>query len=486
MHSFGARIFPRLLVITGVLVLVTFLCFRVADVNATTAGFIYLLAILSIAPRWGVVESTFASVAAVLFFNFFFLPPVGTLTIVDPQNWVALLAFWGTSVTVSQLFAKVRRQAVQAIHREREMEQLYSLSRAMLLLDPATPISQQIAAHIARILEAPAVALYEKQANRFYRAGPEDIAGVEELLREAASRGTQIRHEERHLTVAAVRLGGEPIGSLATVGATLSDSALQGIANLAAIGIERANVYQQSHRAEAARQSDEFKSTLLDAIAHEFKTPLTSIKAASTALLSEEGNGIAGEQRELLTVVDEEADRLSVLVTEAIQMARLEAGSIHLKRSLCQAEEIVAGALEPLKRTLEGHSVQIEAEQDLPLIDADCELLQLAFRQLVNNAAKYSPPSSPLQIQISSKDGSVQFQVEDNGIGIPVAEQGKIFGRFYRSAATRQSVSGAGLGLAIAKDIVLAHGGTIAVQSDESRAGSTFTLSIPVARVTPL
>ncbi len=481
MPSLQIRIFYRLAIIAGILVLATLLCFRIAHVNATTAGFIYLLAILAVAPRWGLVESTFASVAAVLLFNFFFLPPVGTLTIVDPQNWVALVTFWGTSVTVSQLFAKVRQQAIQAIDRQREMEQLYSLSRAMLLLDPATSIPQQIAAHVARVMEAAAVALYEKQSNRLFRAGPQDIDGAEELLRESASRGTQMRNPDRQLTVTAIRLGGEPIGSLAMLVSSLSDSALQGVANLAAIGMERSNVYEQSSRAEAARQSDEFKSTLLDAIAHEFKTPLTAIKAASTTLLDEDTGFSSDNYRELLTVVDEETDRLSVLVTEAIQMARLDAGSIRLNRSDCVPADVVQGALEPLKRTLESHNLSIEIPSNLPPVNADCELLQLAFRQLVSNAAKYSPPGSSLRISVENSETGMIFKVEDQGTGIPQQEQEKIFERFYRLAATRQSVSGAGLGLAIAKDVVQAHGGIITVQSSGSGAGSVFSISIPLA-----
>ncbi len=470
----------RFTAITCVLALVTFVCFRLVKVNATTAGFIYLLAVLFTGARWGLLESTYASLVSVLLFNFFFLPPIGTLTVADPQNWIALLAFLATSVIASQLSDTVRRQAIQATGRQREMEQLYSLSRAILLLDPATSVAQQLAAHIARVLEAPAVVLYEKASGAFYRAGPEEIPGVEELLKEAATRGTQLRETNRRTIVTAIRLGAEPIGSLALAIPSLSDSALNGLVNLAAIGIERSRAYEQANRAEAARQSDELKSTLLDAIAHEFKTPLTSIKAASTTLLS--AHAVAPEHaRELTTVIDEEADRLSSLVTEAIHMARLEAGRIQLQSNPSHAQDIAIGAAEPVQRASGARPFELNIEPNLPVLEVDRELLQMALRQLVDNAVKYSPPGSPIRIAARRNGSQVLFSVEDKGAGIPEGERFKIFDRFYRSPAGRQNVTGAGLGLSIAKDIVQAHGGEVWAEA-APEGGSVFSMSIPLKK----
>jgi two-component system sensor histidine kinase KdpD len=478
------QILVRLFVASCVLAVATLVCFRLDRINATTAGFVYLLVVLFIAARWGLVESTFASVVSVLLFNFFFLPPIGTFTIADPQNWIALLAFLATAVIASRLSDTVRKQAVQAIDRQREMEQLYSLSRAILLLDPATSVAQQLATHISRVFESPAVVLYEKDSGVFHRAGPDDIPSVEEMLREAATRGTEIRETKLHAIVAAIRLGAEPIGSLALKTPSLSDSALNGLVNLAAIGIERSRAYEQANRAEAARQSDELKSTLLDAIAHEFKTPLTSIKAASTTLLSGYGAEPA-ESRELLTIVDEEADRLSLLVTEAIQMARLESGRTHLLAIPSNVGDILSGAAEPVRRLCDEQQIQMEIDPGLPLVEVDPELLQLALRQLIDNAAKYSPPGSPIRIVAGRNGSHVLFSVEDKGAGIPVNERFKIFDRFYRSSATRQNIAGAGLGLAIARDIVHAHGGSIWVEPGPV-SGSVFHISIPMKKTSPL
>jgi two-component system, OmpR family, sensor histidine kinase KdpD len=484
MQSNRFEILLRLTAITCILTLTTLASFRFLKVNTTTAGFIYLLVVLFTAARWGLLESTYASIVSVLLFNFFFLPPIGTLTIADPQNWIALLAFLATSVTASQLSDTVRRQALQATGRQREMEQLYSLSRAILLLDPATSVAQQLAAQISRVFEAPAVVLYEKESGAFHRAGPDDIPGVEELLRDAASRGTQIRETQRPAIVTAIRLGAEPIGSLALNVASLSDSALNGLANLAAIGIERSRAYEQANRAEAARQSDELKSTLLDAIAHEFKTPLTSIKAASTTLLSD--YAVAPEQADdLLTVIDEEADRLSSLVTEAIHMSRLEAGRIRLQAKPSHARDIAMSAADLVRRAAAGRPFELNIEPDLPVIDVDRELLQLALRQVLDNALKYSPSGSPIRVGARCNGSHVLFSVEDKGIGIPEADRSKVFERFYRSSATRHNLTGAGLGLAIAKDIVQAHGGDIWVEAAPG-GGSVFHISIPMKKRTQI
>jgi two-component system, OmpR family, sensor histidine kinase KdpD len=466
----AAFVFRLTAIIVG-LALLTLVSVRF-HVNATTAGFLYLLVVLFSAARWGLAESTVASVLAILGFNFFFLPPVGTLTIADAQNWVALLAFLATSVTASQLSATVRTQARQATERQREIEQLYSLSRAILLLNPTTSVTQQIAAHIARLFEAPAVVLYDKRSNLLYRAGPEDLPGIEAMLKEVASRGIEVRDPDRPLIVTAIRLGADPIGSLALASHPLSDSALQGVANLAAIGMERTNAYEQANRAEAARQSDELKSTLLDAVAHEFKTPLTSIKAASTTLVSQQDIGL--EQRcDLLTIIDEEADRLSTLVTEAIQVARLESGNLRLNRTASDAADLVAGAAEPLLRRLEGR-LQLEIAPGLPPLHVDADLLHLALRQLIDNAVKYSPPGTSIRIRTQADESQVVFTVQDEGAGIPNEERQRVFERFYRSSKNRYSVPGAGLGLAISNNIVKAHGGEIRVE------GSSFHLSIPL------
>ena len=463
----------------GLVALTTLACHRLIPVNATTAGLAYLVAILVIATAWGLVESTVASIAAMLCFNYFFLPPVGTFTIADPQNWVALFAFLVTSITASQLSDRARRRTTEAVDRQREMERLYALSRAILLTDPSGAAAEQIARQIAHTFGSLGVALYERGADQIHRAGPEDLPGVDDKLRNAALEGTQFQDPASHVVVTSIRLGGDPIGSIAIRGEPLSDTALQALSNVVAIGLEKARSQEAANRAEAARQSQELKSTLLDAIAHEFKTPLTSVKAAATSLLSQSVPP-PPEQKELLTIIDEEADRLARLVTEALQTARVEAGKLQLNRELHSAASLITTALRQAKPLTEGRTISVEITPELPLLFVDGDLIQLAIRQLIDNALKYSAPSAPVTVTAQPGRLGVSIQLVDQGPGIPPEEQPRIFEKFYRSRGNHREVSGTGMGLAIAREVVRAHGGDVTIERSDGR-GSVFSIYLPAA-----
>src|SRR6266567_4309191 len=434
-------VFSRVVIALALIAATTFVCSRLIPVNATTAGFAYLVDIVVIATAWGLLEAIISSVVAVLCFNYFFFPPVGTFTISDPQNWVALFAFLVTSLIAGQLSARAKRRTREAVDRQREMERLYALSRAILLTDAAQPVAKQIARQIAHTFEFPAVALYDRSSGEIHRAGPEDLPDVDDKLREAAVEGTLFQDEARQLIVTAIRLGGEPIGSLAVRGALLSDTALQSLSNLVAVGLERVRGQEAANRAEAARQSEELKSTLLDAIAHEFKTPLTSIKEAAGALLAEPPVE-SPEQRELVTIVDEEADRLARLVTEVIQMARIEGGKLQLNRGLHSASSLVSTALQQMKPLTEEREIRLQLPDKLPLVFVDAELIRLAIRQLVDNALKYSYPSSPITVGAQAGEKGVIVSVRDQGPGIAETEQARIFEKFYRSTRNRHLITG--------------------------------------------
>ena len=460
----------------AIIALLTWAMDRLLPVNATTAGFAYLVAILFGATRWGLLEATIGSVVAVLCFNFYFLPPVGTFTIEDPQNWVALVALLVTSITASRLSTRVRRQAIEAQERQQELERLYALSRSILLIDSAQSVPRQVVNQVAQTFDAASVLLYDHTTGDMYRAGREEFSGTEEQLRQAASQGTQLHEPGERMWITAVRLGTQPVGALGISGVVLSDSAVQSLTNLVAIGLERARAQESASRAEAARQSDELKSTLLDAIAHEFKTPLTTIKASTTALLSDKPPK-PEQQREYIVLVDEEADRLSGLVSEAIQMARIEAGQVRLQLEETTVPELMESVLAKLKTTLDDRQVKIDTSADLPPVMIDREMMEMTFRQLLDNAVKYSPPGSPITILVSAANGQVVTRVQDQGRGIATAEMPRIFEKFFRAKDTRNQVPGAGLGLAIARAVVTAHGGTIWAESKPGE-GSSFCVSL--------
>ena len=458
---------------------VTFALFRLIPVNPTTAGFLYLVAILLIATKGGLVESTVASVASMLCFNFFFLPPIGTLTIADSQNWVALFAFLATSLTASQLSARAKRRALEAEQRRGEVERLYALSRALLLVDTSKPIAKQVVEKIALTCEVPGVALYVRANGEIYRAGLEE-ADIEFKLREATVRSAVLEDSERNLIITPIRLGGQPIGALAFSGGAFSDAALQSLLNLVAIALERANSQKAVTQAEVARQSEELKSTLLDAIAHEFKTPLTSIKAVTTDLLSGTPGTLQLHQYELISIVDESADRLSKLVTDATQLARIEGGTFRLNLGVHFPSSLINAALRQMKSVLDERKIEILVPDTLPPVRVDAELIQVVLTHLLDNALKYSPPSNPITIGARLGEGKVIVYLVDQGPGIMEEEQTQVFEKFYRGKNERH-LQGTGMGLAIAREILRAHGEDIGLSSSPGR-GSEFSFRLPIAQ----
>ncbi len=463
----------RILVSLGVVGAVTAACSVVISINPTTVALAYVVVILLIATAWGITEATAASLLATLCFNLFFLPPVGTLTIADPQNWVALAAFLVTGIVASQLSGRARRRNIEVLARQRDLERLYALSRALLLHGDRPSIRTMIARHIAEAFELSRVALYDHETDTVSStAGPDEMPGVDERLREVARTGVPWRATSGML-VTGIQLGGAPIGALALDATGLSDTVVQSIANLAAIGLERARGHEASARAEAARQSGELRAVTLDALAHEFKTPLTSMKAATSDLRS---TITEGRNQELVQIVDEELDRLQERVTDAVQMLRVDAGDFVLHRHRCAVADLVRWTLAGFRTRLEGHSV-VTRVPDTLCVDADRNLLGLALRQLIDNALKYAPVTSTIEIEATVDNGMVRIGVRNSGPEIPARERARIFERFYRGSDAHR-IPGTGMGLAIVRQVAKAHGGTADVVSSPER-GTEFVLLLP-------
>lgn len=450
---------------------VTTVYWQVVHVNPTTVALSYLVVVLAIATGWGIVEATTASFAAMLCFNFFFLPPTFTLTVADPQNWIALLAFLLTAITASQLSGRARQRELDANARGRDLERLYALSRSLLLTRRGASMRSELARHIAESFELPLVALYDRAADAVSWAGAGEPPAIEPQLREVALRAESIRADGR--IIVSIQLGGAPIGSLALSDAGLSDAVLSSIASLAAIGIERARADEATARAEAARESSELRATVLDALAHDFKTPLTSMKAAASDLLDRLTADTA--TRELATIIDEDVDRLAALVTDAVEMLRIDAGRFAVHRERHTLASIVSDSVKQLGPQLDGHAIVEQVPAGLQ-VDADAHLLSLALRQLLDNAVKYSPSTSTVTVAASS-NSHLRIDVHNSESVIPATEQARVFDRFYRGAQAAR-MPGTGMGLAIVQRIVEAHGGAIRVESGQG-AGTTFTIELP-------
>lgn len=444
---------------------------RAGQTNPTTSALAYLVLILFVASGWGIGPAMCASLVAVGAFNYFFLPPVGTWTIADPQNWVAFAAFLATAVVASQLSGRARARELEALDRQRRLEQLYSLSRALLLTDPSTAPAS-VAQRIAETFDLRSVALYDARTDRLTRGGTGDLTGVDALLRDVARQAASAR-VGGGVTVTAIRLGGAPIGSVALPDAGLSDTVVQSIANLAAIALERARGHETAARAEAARQSGELRATVLDALAHEFKTPLTSLKMASSDLQTHTSLGPGA--RELAAIIDEDVTRLDGLVSDVVRMLRIDAGDFVLRAERHRLADLIGPVLATFARRLEGHQVRTQVPPDL-VVAVDGDLLSLAVRQLIDNALKYSPPSSTIALEART-NGTVILNVSNTGSHIPGGDLDRVFDRFYRGSASGR-VPGTGIGLSIVRTIAEAHGGRVAVSSDPA-TGTSVTLTLP-------
>jgi two-component system, OmpR family, sensor histidine kinase KdpD len=448
--------------------------------NVTTVAFTYLLAILGVSALWGLSVSVFMSLAATLAYNYFFLPPVGTLTIADPQNWVALFTFLATSILASDLSTRARNQAAEANRRRHEVERLYRFSQRLLSAGNPIELLNAIPRQIVEAFEVGAAALFLSDKQKVYRSGMNLPQLDADFLKAVIAREETQIDREHSVCFVPLRLGSRILGSLGISGPVLSRESLEAMGTLIAVAIERAHATEMVGKTEAAREGERLKSALLDAITHDFRTPLTSMKASVTTLLSP-AKLDGGQRDELLHIIDEECDRLNRLVGEAAEMARLEAGEVKLHLEPVRADDLISGALDVCKGVLGTRPIRIDLKNQDLRVRADFTRAQEVLVHLVQNANLYSSPDLPITISAEEKDEFVQFSVADQGPGIGPGELGLIFDKFYRGTDQRYRVQGTGMGLPIAKAIVEAHGGTIGVISQVEH-GSVFTFSLPILR----
>jgi two-component system, OmpR family, sensor histidine kinase KdpD len=452
---------------------------RVLPVNQTTVAVTLLLAILTVAAFWGLAVSAFMSVAAMLVLNYYFLPPFGTLTIQDPQNWVALFAFLTAALIASQLATRMRREASQAQRQRGETERLYAFSQRLLVSGNVITLLNAIPTHIVETFGAGAAALYLEDKRKFYYSGAA-AHFVEDDMRRAALRDEPLIDAGRSLCFAALRSGTRSIGSLGISGQVLSKRSLEALGTLVAIAFERARAVEELGKTEATREGERLKSALLDSVTHDFRTPLTSIKASVTTLLSAPG-GSAAQQRELLTIINEECDRLNQLVGDAAEMARLDAGEFELDLAPQSVAEITSAALQQCKIALGSRPVRVQIPPGLPDVRADFARMKDVMVRLIENANAYTPATEPITISAEAQLDRVVTSIADRGPGIEEMELNLIFDKFYRGKNQRYLVQGTGMGLPIARAILEAHGGTIGVTSQLGH-GSVFSFSLPVAQ----
>ncbi len=464
----------------GIIALIVLFYTRIVHVNPTTVALSLLLAVLVVSASWGLTVAVFMSLVAALAFNFFFLPPIGTLTIADTQNWVALFAFLFTAVIASNLSERVRREAREADERRHEVERLYAFSQQLLTTENVVELLNAIPQYLVNTFAATDAAIYVIDRDRIYRSAGDERGLSKEDLKIAASRSELVLERKDGMSLVPIRMGMRTLGILVLGVRGVSQETLEAVGGLIAVAIERAGAVEKLTRTEAARESERLRSALLDSVTHEFRTPLTSIKASITSLLSQDQ--LATEERnELLTVIDEESDRLNRLVGEAVEMAQLDAKEVKLELAPHPIREVIDEALEESKQVVAQNPVEVRLPEQLPRATMDAAWIVKVLRHLLENAVKYSQPGSPIFISSEVKSDRLITSVADRGSGIDDLERSLIFDKFYRGQSQRYRVQGTGMGLAIVKAIVEAHGGRISVTSQLGQ-GSVFSFGLPLAK----
>ncbi len=449
----------RFAISAAVVAAVVFLYSRSLHVNPTTVGFSLLLVVLLVSAAWGLRYAIVTAVLATLAYNYFFLPPLFRFTIADSQNWIALFAFLVTAVVASQLSERARRGTLHADQRRREVEQLYSFSQELWISENVFELLNIIPKHIVDSFEVSGAALFleGKQQSYYFDEASRSLFTIEQL-KAISDRGEPVLDREHRVCY----------------------KSLEAIGSLAAIAIERANTVEKLTRSEAARESDRLRSVLLDSVTHEFRTPLTAIKASAETLLSEVELE-KPQRRDLLVVIDEESDRLNRLISEAAEVVQLDSGQLQFHFASHNLREAIDAAIQKLQPALQRHCLEVTIPQSLPAVRMDVDRIIEVLVHLLDNAAKYSPSDTQIHITVEARGSEVVTSVADHGPGVDEMEQEMIFEKFYRGRNQRMLIQGTGMGLAIAKAIVELHGGQMNLTSQLGR-GSLFYFSLPTAQ----
>jgi two-component system sensor histidine kinase KdpD len=458
---------------------------------------VFLTAVLATAVAYGLWPSLLACLVSVLAYNFFFLPPLYTFTIADPENVVALIVFAIVAVIASNLTARVRAQAVSARQRAATTEDLYLFARKLSAAVTLDDLLWATAFQVASMLKVNVVLLLPEQHTVTVRAAypPEDILGDADLAAAKwcwehnlpAGRGADTLPGARRLFLP-MRTARGPVG---VVGLDSDRSGpllvpdqqrlFNALADQAALAVERMGLAQDVERAQLAVETEQLRSALLTSISHDLRTPLASVLGSATTLKNYRSSLDEAAQDELIGTIQEEAERLNRFIANLLDMTKLEAGAVQPRADLIDIGDIVGSALERAAKVLVQHRVKVGLAADLPMLKLDPVLFEQVLFNLLDNAAKYAPEGTEIELSARQEGTAVCFRVIDEGPGIPADDLQRIFDKFYRVRIADNRRVGTGLGLAICKGFVEAMGGSIAAGNRRDRTGAAFTIAFPLS-----
>jgi two-component system, OmpR family, sensor histidine kinase KdpD len=461
------------------------------DLGLINVVLILLLVSVLNAALFGWIVGLYASILSNLAFNFFFVPPLYRFTVQEPVNVLALALFLAVAAVTASLLARSRRSAVEAQRRARDTQLLLALNRT-IRDQPSPAIPKAICARVVADFQVRSCSLYRRDGDGLElvaRVGEQEIA-LTAIERPAVLQATMramsqaegrfirlpqaiflpLAIEAEVLGVLHIHLNEQPLG-------LEQEALLEVFADEAAVALHRAALVEAAAHADLLQETDRLRSALLSAVSHDLRTPLTSIKTAAANLRSGDVEWSAAARGEFLAAIEGEADRLTRLVANLLDLSRIEAGALRLDLDWNDLEELVRDAAYRQEQGTPGHAVIVEAALSLPLLRFDYVQIGQVVANLLENAAKFSPAGAPITLSVCVEPERVRVSVRDQGTGIPPGERQRIFEPFYRSKRG-EATSGSGLGLAICRGIVDAHGGQIWA---EGETGAVLTFTLPTA-----
>jgi two-component system, OmpR family, sensor histidine kinase KdpD len=473
----------------------------VSLVGLKHGAIIYLIPVTFAATRWGLVPSLVAAVAGSIAAEYFFYEPTFSFVITDPQEVVDLILYIAVAVVTSPLAASQKRQAELARQREVDMRGLYAFSRRLASAHTATDIYSAIQDHLSELLSRRVVLLGIGHGSETKVDWPRNVSLPSRVSESAAAVASghsdaatelivddgngdvwlvrAVSARARDLGVIAIALGQGPPQQVAAIKRQVDTVLADATATLERLDFARA-ISDARIRAETALLRD----ALIGSVSHELRTPLASILGAATVLA--DAPGLAKEQRlrSLATVVREEAERLNDDIQKLLDATRISRQELQPRRQWIDPADIVNAAIEHKRGRLAGHVTVSDIQPDLPLVNVDPMLIEQSLGQILDNAAKYSPPGSTIEVRACAEHGQAVLSVRDEGAGLTPQEQAQIWQRFFRGERHKSKITGSGLGLWIARAFVAANSGRIDAASEGPGCGTTISISLPAADVT--